>query len=447
MINIPVVTKNKELISIIKEACKPLSNELQPLFMSNHDEVVEFLKYELPEIKIFDCGSDANQLEESMAILSTIKQDPWLHYGGVIAIHREVNDKIVNDQLKHSNVLAVMQLSEFKKHIGRLLRILVRNKQFLFQRGMQRNLLNKVAGTFIMDNDPLDIAVYTNLVSNFLYNANLISLDDKEKLHVALQELLINAIEHGNCKIGYSEKTAWLEAGKHPMDLIRSKNSDPAIAKRKVKLEYDIGRESSRFTIEDEGEGFDWRAQMAKAPEIGLHGLGMRMAGSYVQKLAYNEKGNRVSFLQIHQINASNMVPQIFSNQEELVFKPKQVIVKEGEQSDYLYYIVSGRYLVYSEKKYVSFLTPDDMFIGEMSFLLSNRRTASVVSHGEGRAIKISKQAFVELIKKNPHYGIFLARLLAQRLTRINAHTAKLNTEYLRLKAIADNSISEIPST
>lgn len=447
MIRIPVVTRNTDLIEVVNKACQALSGEISPVFMSGHDEVVEYLKYELPEIKIFDCGSDTDQHEEALAILDSINDDPWLHYGGVIAIHEEVDDKLVIEHLKQSNVLAVLHMREFKTHVERLLRILVRNKQFLFQRGMQQHLMRKIAGTFIMDNDPLDIVVYTNLVSNYLYNANLVSNDDKEKLHVALQELLVNAIEHGNCKISFDEKSAWLEGGKNAMELIRAKNKDPEVSRRRVKLEYSIAPDASQFVIEDEGDGFDWKARMAAAPEVGLHGMGMRMAGIYVQNLAYNEKGNRVSFQVPHQKDESNVVPSIFSDQEEIVFKDKTVVVREGEVSDYLYYIVSGRYLVFSGKKYVSFLTPDDMFIGEMSFLLSNQRTASVVSNGEGRVIKVSKQSFVELIKKNPHYGIFLARLLAQRLTRINMRTAKLNAEYLRLKAIVDNSTPGMVTT
>jgi len=79
-------------------------------------------------------------------------------------------------------------------------------------------------------------------------------------------------------------------------------------------------------------------------------------------------------------------------------------------------------------------LTPDDIFMGEMSFLLSNRRSATVVSKGKSVLIRISKQDFVNLIKENPHYGIFLARLLAQRLARLNLRTSRLNTEYLKLK-------------
>jgi len=57
-----------------------------------------------------------------------------------------------------------------------------------------------------------------------------------------------------------------------------------------------------------------------------------------------------------------------------------------------------------------------------------------VVSKGRSVLIRISKQDFVNLIKDSPHYGIFLARLLAQRLAKLNLRMSRLNTEYLKVK-------------
>jgi hypothetical protein len=434
MFRVPVITSDLELIEQIQTASYSLSNSLQPVFISGVEPVLEYLKYELPEMKILDFYSEGPCKDAAIAILEAIKEDPWLHYGGLIVIHSIESDKELAEHLHESNIIAVIHKREFKTNCERLLRILAHNKQFLFQRGMQQHLLRTISGTFVIDNDPLDIVVYTNLVTNYLYNANLVNRDDRDKLHVALQELLVNAIEHGNCKISFEEKTAWLEKGKNAMDLIREKNKDPAIAAKKVRLSYTISPEQSTFTIADEGDGFDWRSRLSSKPSIGLHGMGIRMAGVYVQNLTYNDKGNEVSFTVVHQKDASNMVPRIFSDQEEIHFKAKEIVVREGDTSDYLYYIVSGRYLVFSGNRCVSYLTPDDMFIGEMSFLLSNQRTATVVAKDGGTCIRVSKQDFVDLIKRNPHYGIFLARLLAQRLTRLNARTVKLNAEYMKLK-------------
>ena len=56
------------------------------------------------------------------------------------------------------------------------------------------------------------------------------------------------------------------------------------------------------------------------------------------------------------------------------------------------------------------------MLIGEMAFLLDDKRSASVKAEEPGKLIRIPKVAFVNMIRKNPHYGIFLSKLLAQRV-------------------------------
>ena len=434
MRKIPVVSYDEKLRKNISQECARFKGEFTPSFFDNPEEVVEFLKYELPEIKIF---SFCDGKDDAFRILKEIKDDPWLHYGGIIAIHNAPDDKELLERLRDVNIIAVLRLGEFSQAFPRLLKIIKQNKQILFQRGIQLHLLKNISGSLVMDNDPLDITAYTNLITNYLYNANLIGRDEKEKLHVALLELLINSIEHGNCKIGFDEKTAWLEKTGDIMDLIREKNKNPAIMARKVNLSYSIAPERSHFTIKDEGDGFDWRKRLAAtAAEPGLHGMGMKMVNLYVSGLAYNEKGNEVSFDVLHRKGESNTIPRIFAQSEELRFADGAVICNEGEETDVLYYIVSGCLYVYAKGKLVSSLTPDDLFMGEMSFLLSNRRSATVVAKGPTVLIKISKQDFVNLIKGNPHYGIFLARLLAQRLARLNARTARLNTEYLKLKDV-----------
>jgi len=55
-----------------------------------------------------------------------------------------------------------------------------------------------------------------------------------------------------------------------------------------------------------------------------------------------------------------------------------------------------------------------------MSFLLKNRRTATVKSLGAGVLIKIAKHEFLAGLKEKPHYSFFLSRLLAERLERLH---------------------------
>ena len=74
------------------------------------------------------------------------------------------------------------------------------------------------------------------------------------------------------------------------------------------------------------------------------------------------------------------------------------------------------------------------MFIGEMAFLLNDRRSATILAIGNGELIKIPKVSFLNLIRKNPHYGIFLSKLLAQRLLIQTQKVAQINKEMIELK-------------
>jgi hypothetical protein len=430
MTRIPVVSSDLDLIDTIKKACQAIQ-VFSPIVLDDVETVIEYLKYDLPELKIFYLSDKIVRIRD---ILEIIQKDPWLHYGGIIGIHDNPKEKEILEEMRNGNVVALIRRSELRSNFPRLLRILNQNKQILFQRGIQKYLLKGIAGSFIIDNDPFDVTVYCNLVTNYLYNANLINMEGKEKLHVSLMEMLINAIEHGNCTISFEEKSAWLEKGGDIMSLIKEKNRDPLVSSKRVYFSYSISSEGSKFVIRDEGNGFDWRLRLKNEAVIGLHGMGIKMTEIYVKNIAYNEKGNEVTFTIDHQANSSNIIPGIFAEQGESHFQDGAIIMREGECSDFLYYIVSGKFYVYSKNRYVSSLTPDDIFIGEMSFLLSNRRSATIVAKGDSVLIKISKNDFVNLIKHNPHYGIFLARLLAQRLSRLNLRAARLNVEIQELK-------------
>jgi len=112
--------------------------------------------------------------------------------------------------------------------------------------------------------------------------------------------------------------------------------------------------------------------------------------------------------------------PLGFQSQKDLFIKPGDVILKQGDTSNCLYYIVTGVYDIFVNKKKIAELNPSDIFLGEMSFLLSNRRTADIIAKTEGHLIEIPKKDFMGIIKKYPHYGLFISKLLAKRLEKVN---------------------------
>ncbi|AEE15810.1 cyclic nucleotide-binding domain-containing protein [Treponema brennaborense] len=432
MKKILVYSDNDRVIHTVKSACKHFEKLFEPVFFIDAAEAVVFMDYELPEIKILDFSADAGGAEK---VLAAIDSDPWLHNGGVIAVTATPAQAQEAEDRKNPNILITQTMYTFTQNFTILLGMLWQNQQFLFTRRMQEQLGAKEQGQFVCGNNPIELRLYTGFLVNYLYCSNRISNDDRFNLFTTLMELLTNALEHGNCEISYQDKSACLEAGGNILELIAERNADPVIAARKIRIDYVIGAERSEFRITDQGAGFDWRSHVSAAPEE-THGRGIRLSSDLVKTLSYNEKGNSVSFSISNVRDSTNSVPVAMKPYQEITFAPKQIVCRQNELTNDLYFIVSGRYAVYSNNRLVHVLTPRDMFIGEMSFLLNDRRSASLMSADTGKLIKIPKIDFLQLLRKYPHYGLFLSKLLAARLQTQTQKTVALQSELSRLNGL-----------
>lgn len=95
---------------------------------------------------------------------------------------------------------------------------------------------------------------------------------------VGLQELLVNAVEHGNLEITGAQKRDLLIAGTWREEIER-RLADPAYAERRVIVTFQRGARMIAFTIQDEGEGFDHEAFLAGPPAgAGYRGRGITLA-------------------------------------------------------------------------------------------------------------------------------------------------------------------------
>ena len=425
MKKILTISSNDEVINIVKQASKKFVKFFSTDFLWETPKIINYINYELPEIKILDYTSletDCNQ------ILAAINADPWLHYGGIIAVCETKGKKQTLEELKDSNILCVLTLNEFKQHFSRLLKLILENQQFIFHRGMQNDFEGEESGRFSFANDFLDIHFYSSFLVSYLYNTNKISAVDRFNLQMALSELLNNALEHGNLEISYEEKTKWMEEHGEIISLIEQKRNNPEYKNRKIEISYNLNKAFCTFSIKDDGNGFDWKKVLEKTdvPSMELHGRGIKLSSGLVEKLSYNDKGNEVTIKIKSQENSSNSIPGVMRTFETVTFPDREVVCYENEPTNDLYFIVSGKYAVYSGRKLVSVLTPNDMFIGEMSFLLNDRRSATILASGNCKLIKIPKIDFLDMIRKNPHYGIFLSKMLAQRLFNQTHQTIEL---------------------
>ncbi len=397
-------------------------------FPEGKDQILEFLNFDLPEIVIVNFSERAIDLPN---ILEDVRKDTWLHNFGIIGLFNGEKDReeLLLESLKNVNVLALIDFQRVSSHIVKLTKIIEENRQIIFQRELSDRLFEHTSGSFTIDNDPLAVSIYAGIAATTVAQRGLIDPELKMHLQLALSELIINGVEHGNCGITYEEKTASLDRGLSVVELVEEKCKYPDIAAKRVFFEWDIQPEMTTFVIRDEGDGFDVKGLSTKLKEEGeysLHGRGILMARGIASRLTYNSKGNEVTLIIKHNRQIVQETPRGFGDSEVVETRRGDIIFREGESSDFLYYISSGQYSVFHKARHVGMLKAGDIFMGEMSFLLNNRRSATVRTEVPGKLIRISRRDFVSVIKEYPHYGIFLSKLLARKLARANSRNALL---------------------
>lgn len=119
------------------------------------------------------------------------------------------------------------------------------------------------------------------------------------QLQVAMAEVILNAVEHGNLEVTYEEKseatrTRTLEA------LLERRGREPRLAARRVWVQAAWTRRHVRVVVRDEGRGFDWRRLPDPTlPENLLreHGRGLTIAAMQVDELRFNDEGNEVTLI------------------------------------------------------------------------------------------------------------------------------------------------------
>ena len=121
-----------------------------------------------------------------------------------------------------------------------------------------------------------------------------------ESIRVALSEIIINGIEHGNLEVSYEEKNKRIDNFESYSTFLDELANKSDFKKRKVEIEYTFTRDFVRFVIRDEGNGFDHTNLPDPTDPMNLmnsHGRGILMTRIYMDEVTFNDKGNEATLI------------------------------------------------------------------------------------------------------------------------------------------------------
>jgi CheY-like chemotaxis protein len=139
-----------------------------------------------------------------------------------------------------------------------------------------------------------------NLASISLYLASLtrgvLSNEKRSQITIGLQELLMNAVEHGNLNITYREKTDALE-NNCLEELYNERLTQQNLESRRVRVNFQRVPELVEWSITDEGDGFDISSIPDPCDVVNLdemHGRGILISKYQFDELKYSNNGKTV---------------------------------------------------------------------------------------------------------------------------------------------------------
>jgi protein phosphatase len=137
-------------------------------------------------------------------------------------------------------------------------------------------------------------------------------------------------------------------------------------------------------------------------------------------------------------------------------FDDGEYVTRIGDVGDALYVLVHGKAVVTAQEEVLTTLQPGS-HVGEMAMVDAQPRSASVISMGESRWLRVARQDIFRIVRQHPELAVKLlwnlVRVLSDRLRRTNA-SLQSRGEQLRdlmrqldgVEVAVDDPILEDPS-
>lgn len=117
-----------------------------------------------------------------------------------------------------------------------------------------------------------------------------------DQVTTGIYELLMNAIEHGNLEIGFTQKTHLIHEGRWQEEIYMRQRMPQYVA-REAMITLEDADDYIRLHIADQGRGFDWRYYLDhKSPDTLPNGRGLQIAmATGFDEIRFNDQGNEVT--------------------------------------------------------------------------------------------------------------------------------------------------------
>jgi CheY-like chemotaxis protein len=160
--------------------------------------------------------------------------------------------------------------------------------------------------TFELDNSVAALRPLIAHMQTQMRRFDLFEESDIVRISTALQEALVNAIEHGNLEL---DSTLREGLGNDYFELAAKRRSEPPYSDRKVHLTASFSREQATWTIRDEGRGFDPEVIPDPTDPANLQrvsGRGLLLIRTFMDDVEFNTQANEIRMSKRRPVGATS---------------------------------------------------------------------------------------------------------------------------------------------
>jgi CheY-like chemotaxis protein len=154
-----------------------------------------------------------------------------------------------------------------------------------------------------LENDVLLIPPLVERLQHAARDLGVVDETDSVRLAKSLVEALTNAVYHGNLELTTEQIEAAAEPSSPAAETIALRRQQPPYCERHVHLRAEVSDREARFTIRDEGPGFD----VAQLPDVKADpshlsrtsNRGLVLIRMFMDQVAFNPAGNEITMVKL----------------------------------------------------------------------------------------------------------------------------------------------------
>jgi anti-sigma regulatory factor (Ser/Thr protein kinase) len=150
---------------------------------------------------------------------------------------------------------------------------------------------------FEVENDRDMLAPLVNFLQDNILELGVCNESESLQVGMALDEALVNALYHGNLEVSSRLKE---DDDRAYYQLAKQRAGESPYRERRIYVLADLSTHEARFTMRDEGPGFDPRELPDPTdPEnlLKLSGRGILLMRTFMDDVSFNAKGNEVTMV------------------------------------------------------------------------------------------------------------------------------------------------------